>query len=556
MLDRAKPLAVAGGETVYTCPMDPEIRQTKPGACPKCGMALEALEPAPVATKTEYTCSMHPGVVRDAPGSCPICGMALEPRVVELGEGANPEWTSMILRFWISAGLSVPLVAWGMAGMIPGVSFARILSPRITDWLQFLLATPVVLWAGAPFFERGWASVRNRSLNMFTLIALGTGAAYFYSAAAIFLGARFPASLRGMHGEVPLYFEAAAAITTLVLLGQVLELRARSATSSAIRSLLGLTPKTARLVRADGTEVDVLMAWSHPGTGCECARRENSSRWHGTGRRQHRGRIDAERRTDACRKNSREPRERGTVNGSGSFVMQAERVGSETMLAQIVRMVSEAQRSRAPIQRLADVAASYFVPAVVLVAILTFIWWIVLGPEPKFGHALLSAIAVLIIACPCALGLATPMAIMVGTGRGAMAGILIKNAETLELLEKVDTIVVDKTGTLTEGRPRVTHVEATGPWSEEEVLRLAASVEASSEHPLAAAIVTAARERGLRLGKVEGFQSEAGVGVRGEVDGKMIEVGRSSGVDPAPGTGRCRRKWRGRSCSSGRPGKP
>jgi P-type Cu+ transporter len=536
--DAANPFAAAGGETLYTCPMDPEIRQTNPGACPKCGMALETLEPAPVASKTEYTCPMHASVVRDAPSSCPICGMALEPRVVELGEGANAELTSMTLRFWISAALSVPLVAWGMANMIPGVSFAHIIAPRIADWLEFLLATPVVLWAGAPFFERGWASVRNRSLNMFTLIALGTGAAYFYSAAAISLGSRFPDSLRGMHGEVPLYFEAAAAITTLVLLGQVLELRARSATSSAIRSLLGLTPKTARLVRVDGTEVDVLIAIVAPGDRLrvrpgekipvdgavvEGASTVDESMLSGEP-------MPAEK-TAGARVSA------GTVNGSGTFVMQAERVGRETLLAQIVRMVSDAQRSRAPIQRLADVVASYFVPAVVLAAILTFIWWILLGPEPKFAHALLSAIAVLIIACPCALGLATPMAIMVGTGRGAMAGILIKNAETLELLEKVDTIVVDKTGTLTEGRPRVTHVEAIESWSEEEVLRLAASVEASSEHPLAAAIVTAARERGLRLGKVVGFQSEAGVGVRGEVDGKIVEVGRSSGVDPGAGHG-------------------
>jgi Cu+-exporting ATPase len=536
VVNPTKPFAGAAGETIYTCPMDPEIRQAKQGACPKCGMALETLEPAPPATKTQYTCPMHPEVVRDAPGACPICGMALEPRVVELAEGANPELTSMTLRFWISAALSLPLVVWGMASMIPGLTFAHVLSPRMTDWLEFLLATPVVLWAGAPFFARGWASVRNRSLNMFTLISLGTGAAYFYSAGAVFLGSRFPAALRGMHGEVPLYFEAAAAITTLVLLGQVLELRARSATSSAIRSLLGLTPKMARVVRADGTEVDVPIAVVAAGDRLRVRPGEKIP-------------VDgavvegASTVDESMLSGEPMPAEKmagsrvsaGTVNGSGSFVMQAQRVGGETLLAQIVRMVSEAQRSRAPIQRLADVVASYFVPAVVLAAALTFIWWIVLGPDPKFAHALLSAIAVLIIACPCALGLATPMAIMVGTGRGAMAGILIKNAETLELLEKVDTIVVDKTGTLTEGRPRVTHVEAAGPWSEEEVLRLAASVEASSEHPLAAAIVAKARERGLRLGKVAGFQSEAGVGVRGEVDGKIVEVGRSSGVDPGAG---------------------
>ena len=536
--DIAKPPAAANGETIYTCPMDPEIQQGKPGACPKCGMALETLAPVAAATRTEFTCPMHPEVVRDAPGSCPICGMALEPRVVELVEAANPELTSMTRRFWISAALSVPLLAWGMASMIPGLSFAHTVLPRVADWLQFLLASPVVLWAGAPFFERGWASVRNRSLNMFTLIALGTGAAYFYSVAAVFLAAHFPASLRGMHGEVPLYFEAAVAITTLVLLGQVLELRARSATSSAIRSLLGLTPKMARLVRADGAELDVAIAVVAPGDQLrvrpgekipvdgvvlEGASTVDESMLSGEpmpAEKTHGSRVSA-----------------GTVNGSGSLVMRAERVGSQTLLAQIVRMVSDAQRSRAPIQRLADVVASYFVPAVVLVAVLTFIAWSVFGPEPKFAHALLSAIAVLIIACPCALGLATPMAIMVGTGRGATAGILIKNAETLELLEKVDTIVVDKTGTLTEGRPRVTHVEASGAWSEDEVLRLAASVEASSEHPLAAAIVAAARERGLRLGKVQGFQSEAGVGVRGEVDGKKIEVGRSSGIDPGAGHG-------------------
>jgi P-type Cu+ transporter len=510
----------------YTCPMDPDVRQDHAGACPKCGMALERAAGSPLATRIEYTCPMHPEIVRDGPGSCPICGMALEPRTAVIADEENPELVSMTRRFWVSVALTVPVLILGMSGMIPGNPMERVFSMQRTGWIEFVLATPVVLWAGWPFFQRGWASVVNRSLNMFTLIALGTGAAYIYSAIAVLVPQVFPAAFRGAHGEVPVYFEAAAAITTLVLLGQVLELRARSHTSAAIRSLLKLSPRTARLIRADGTEIDVPVEHLQVGDMMRVRPGEkvpvDGSVTDGTSS------VDESLITGESipvEKNVGARVVGGTVNGTGSVVIRADRVGSETTLAQIVKMVSEAQRSRAPVQRLADRVAGYFVPAVVLIAVLTFIAWALFGPQPKMAHALLSAVAVLIIACPCALGLATPMAIMVGTGRGAIAGVLIKNAEALEILEKVDTLVVDKTGTLTEGKPRVTSVFAIESLSENDVIRFAASLEKASEHPLAAAILVSGAERNITLGKISGFQSFTGKGVAGKVDSRSVALG-------------------------------
>ncbi len=517
--------AVAQKRT-YVCPMDPEVREEDPGACPKCGMALEPDVPLAPATRVEYTCPMHPEIVRSEPGSCPICGMALEPRTAIVDEEQNPELTSMTHRFWVGVALTVPVLILGMSDLIPGQPLQRILSMRTIGWIEFALATPVVLWGGLPFFERGWASIVNRSLNMFTLIALGTGTAYAYSVVAVLFPSIFPPSFQTMPGVVPQYFEAAAAITTLVLLGQVLELRARSRTSSAIRSLLKLSPKSARLVRADGTEIDVPVEHIQPddalrvrpgekvpvdGVVTDGASSVDESLMTGEP-------IPVEK-SDGSRVIG------GSVNGTGTFVMRADRVGSETLLAQIVRMVSEAQRSRAPVQKLADQVAGYFVPAVVLIAAFTFVLWGVFGPAPKMAHALLNAVAVLIIACPCALGLATPMAIMVGTGRGALAGILIKNAESLETLEKVDTLVVDKTGTLTEGKPKVTSLIAAEGSNETELLRIAATLERGSEHPLAAAIVAGAKERNVAIGSITDFRSITGKGVTGRADGRTAALG-------------------------------
>ena len=510
----------------YICPMDPEVREQNPGACPKCGMALEPSVPRPSATRVEYTCPMHPEIIRSEPGSCPICGMALEPRTVSGSEDKNPELFDMTRRFWISVALTIPVLILGMSDLIPGQPLQRLLSMRAIGWIELLLATPVVLWGGFPFFQRGWASIVNRSLNMFTLIALGTGTAYIYSVVAVIFPNIFPPSFQTMSGAVPVYFEAAAAITTLVLLGQVLELRARSRTSSAIRALLNLSPKFARLVRTDGTEIDVPVEHLQPGdtlrvrpgerVPVDGAVLEGSS---SVDESLMTGEPIPVEKADGSRVTG------GTVNGTGTFVMRAERVGSETLLAQIVRMVSEAQRSRAPVQKLADRVASYFVPAVVITAILTFAIWAVLGPQPKMAHALLNAVAVLIIACPCALGLATPMAIMVGTGRGALAGILIKNAESLEILEKVDTVVVDKTGTLTEGKPRVTSLIPTAESTEAQVLKVAAALERASEHPLAAAVLAAAKERAIEIGSVADFRSFTGKGITGRMDESKAALG-------------------------------
>jgi P-type Cu+ transporter len=510
-------------ERIYTCPMHPEVRQRGPGNCPKCGMTLEpVLEPG---SRTEWTCRMHPQIVRDAPGSCPICGMALEPRTLSAVEGPDPELVDMTRRFWIGLVLTLPLLAFVMGDMLPGQPLRHLIPPRLSAWLQFVLATPVVLWAGWPFFERGWASIVNRSLNMFTLIALGTGMAYAFSVVGTVAPGLFPASFRTHGGEVGLYFEAAAVITVLVLLGQVLELRARSQTSSAIRALLRLAPSTARRLRPDGSEGEVPLDRVQVGDRLR-VRPGDKIPVDGVVA-EGRSSVDESMVTGEPIPVEKTPDSRvigGTVNGTGSFVMRAERIGRDTLLAQIVHMVSEAQRSRAPIQRLADVVSSYFVPAVVLVAVLTFIGWGLWGPEPRLAYGLVNAVAVLIIACPCALGLATPMSIMVATGRGALAGVLVRNAEALELLEKVDTLVVDKTGTLTEGKPKLVTVEAAGQ-SSTELVELAATLERGSEHPLAAAIVAGAEERGITLGAAKDFRSVTGKGVVGRVDAHDVALG-------------------------------
>ena len=485
-----------------------------------------------------YTCPMHPEIVRDAPGSCPICGMALEPRTVGAVEGPDPELVDMTRRFWIGLVLTLPLLAFVMGDMLPGQPLRHLIPGRVSAWLQFGLATPVVLWAGWPFFQRGWASVVNRSLNMFTLIALGTGMAYVYSVVGVLAPGLFPASFRTHGGEVGLYFEAAAVITVLVLLGQVLELRARSQTSSAIRALLRLAPPTARRLRHDGSEEDVPL--EHVQVGDRLRVRPGEKVPVDGVVLEGRSAVDESMVTGESIPVEKTPGSRvigGTVNGTGSFVTRAERVGSETLLAQIVHMVGEAQRSRAPIQRLADAVSSWFVPGVVLVAVATFVAWAIWGPEPRLAYGLVNAVAVLIIACPCALGLATPMSIMVGTGRGALAGVLIRNAEALEILEKVDTLVVDKTGTLTEGRPRLRAVVPVADADESEVLRLAASVEVGSEHPLAAAIVDGAEARGIKPVAADDFRSVTGKGVVARVGGHAVALGnvalmREVGIDP------------------------
>jgi Cu+-exporting ATPase len=485
-------------------------------------------EPAEEARPgTEYTCPMHPEIVQIGPGSCPICGMALEPRTVSLDDDANPELADMTRRFWIAAALGLPVFVLAMGDMLLGMGLGGRLDMTVTNWVGLVCSTPVVLWAGWPFFERAWASIVNRSPNMFTLIALGVGAAYAFSVAATLAPQVFPEGFR-VHGIVETYFDTAVVITILVLLGQVLELRARGRTSAAIRQLLGLTPKTARIVR-DGEEVDQPLASVRVG---DTIRIRPGERVPVDGIVvEGGGAVDESMVTGEPMPVDKETGSSltgGTINGTGSLLMRAERVGTDTLLAQIVRMVSDAQRTRAPIQRLADVIAAYFVPAVVLTAIAAFIAWAFWGPEPRLAFALLSAVAVLIIACPCALGLATPMAIMVGTGRGAAAGVLVKNAEALERLEKVDTLVVDKTGTLTEGKPRLAQVVALPPFIEDDVLRLAAAVEQASEHPLAAAIVRGAKERGLALSRPAEFRSLTGLGVSGTAEDRKVLLGNAA----------------------------
>jgi P-type Cu+ transporter len=511
--------------TVYVCPMCPEVRESKPVPCPSCGMALEPENPLPPATRTEYTCPMHPEIVRSEPGSCPICGMALEPRTITAAAEQNPELRDMSLRFWIGVILTMPLLAIAMGSMIWRHEFMQVLEGPRLPWLEFVLATPVVAWCGLPFFQRFWTSLVNRSPNMFTLIGLGTGVAYVYSVVATIAPQIFPESLRRMGGYPDVYFEAAAAITTLVLLGQVMELRARSRTSAAIRALLDLSPKTARLVAADGIEHDVPLDRVQAGDKLRVRPGEkvpvDGIVLEG------RSSVDESMITGESIPVEKEPKSKvigATINSTGSFIMQAERVGSETLLAHIVQLVGQAQRSRAPIQRLADRVAAWFVPTVVAIAVITFLAWLFFGPQPRLANALVNAVAVLIIACPCALGLATPMAIMVGTGRGARAGVLIKNAEALETLEKVDTLVVDKTGTLTEGKPRVVDI-SDALKKDPELFRLAASLERASEHPLANAVVEAAAKRDLKLSQPQEFQSIIGKGIVGVVDEHKVAVG-------------------------------
>jgi Cu+-exporting ATPase len=471
-----------------------------------------------------YTCPMHPEIVRDGPGACPICGMALEPMVPTLDEGPNPELTDMTRRCWIAAALGLPVFLLAMGDMLFGMGLGGRVDPRWTNWLGLLLATPVVWWAGWPFFERAWASIVNRSPNMFTLIALGVGAAYVYSAAATLAPGVFPAGFQ-MHGLVETYFDTAVVITVLVLLGQVLELRARSQTSTAIKALLGLAPKTARRISGPAEE-DVPLAHVMVGDLLRVRPGEKVP-VDGVVIEGHTS-IDESMITGEAVPVEKTAGDRvtgGTVNGTGTIVIRADRVGSETLLAQIVRMVGEAQRSRAPIQKLADRIAAWFVPAVVVTALLAFAAWSAWGPEPRLALALVAAVAVLIIACPCALGLATPMAIMVGTGRGAQAGVLIKNAEALERLERVDTLIVDKTGTLTVGKPGLAGVVPDAGFTENEVLRLAAGLEQGSEHPLAAAIVAGARERAVPILAATGFESHTGKGVTGSVAGRRVALG-------------------------------
>jgi Cu+-exporting ATPase len=485
-----------------------------------------ALPTASDAKKVRYTCPMHPEIIQIGPGSCPICGMALEPMDIFAEVEADPEYDSMRLRFWVSAALSLPVLLLSMLGESLGLHLA----PTVRNGVEFLLATPVVLWGGWPFFERFWSSLVNRSPNMFTLIGLGTGAAYIDSVLATFFPQIFPASFRGMDGAAPVYFEAAAVITTLVLLGQVLELRARQRTSGAIRALLNLAPQQAHLLAADGTETDVPLHQVKQGDRLRVRPGERVP-VDGT-IREGASAVDESMVTGEpmpVEKATGDKVTGGTLNTSGSFFMEAERVGAETMLAQIVKLVSEAQRSRAPMQRLADKVSGYFVPGVVAAAILAFFGWTFFGPEPRLAHGLIAAVAVLIIACPCALGLATPMSIMVAVGRGAHAGILIRNAEALETLAKVDTLVIDKTGTLTEGKPIVGEIQTlkATALSKEELLSLTASLESLSEHPLARAIVHAAREKHLPLVTVEEFRATPGGGVEGRISGKSVLAGTS-----------------------------
>jgi Cu+-exporting ATPase len=546
--------SVHGGKTYYFCSKGCKAKfdahpdqylgsNPAPAAMP---MTLHVKRPAATeaspasaprgTSQVEYTCPMHPEVRQMGPGSCPICGMALEPVDSSVDEG-NPELDDMTRRFRVSLALTLPIVAFMVSELLPGQPLHAMFPHGAINWVEMALATPVVLWGGLPFFERGWASIVNGNLNMFTLIALGVGAAFGYSVVATLVPGVFPDAFR-MGTEVAVYFEPAAVIVVLVLLGQVLELRARSRTSAAIRSLLGLAPKTARRIAADGNETDVPLEHVHPGDRLRVRPGERIP-VDGAVVEGHTI-VDESMVTGEpipVEKTAGAAVTGGTVNGTGTIVMEARRVGADTLLAQIVRMVGDAQRSRAPIQRLADTVSGWFVPIVIAVAVVAFVVWSMWGPEPRLAHALVNAVAVLIIACPCALGLATPMSIMVGTGRGAEAGVLFRNAEALEVLEEVAVLVVDKTGTLTEGKPRLVSVVTAEHIDENELLRLAASLEHVSEHPLATAIVAGARDRGLRLAKVSGFQSTTGQGVAGHVDGRDVSVGnltylRAHGIQP------------------------
>jgi len=518
--------------SVYTCPMHPDVRQSAPGSCPKCGTALELASVPEPKGRTEWVCPMHSEIVRAEPGTCPICGMALEPRSPGLTEvDENPELRDMSRRFWFAVAMTVPLVILAMGDLLPGRPISQLLPMRPRMLLELALATPVCLWAAWPFYVRAVQSVRRKSLNMFTLIGLGVSVAYIYSMIGALLPSIFPLSFR-QDGEVAVYFEAAGVIVTLILLGQVLELRARSQASQAIKKLLGMQAKSARRIEADGSEADVpldaVKVDDHlrvrpgekvPVDGVVLEGVSSLDESLVTGEP-----IPVEKREGDRVIGS-------TINGTGGFVMRAEKVGAETLLSRIVAMVAAAQRSRAPIQKLADVVAGYFVPAVVLISIVTFVVWTFAGPDPRMGHAIINAVAVLIIACPCALGLATPMSIMVATGKGATMGVLFRNAEAIEVLRKVDTLIVDKTGTLTEGKPRLVSVTAANGVEESSLLRLAASLERGSEHPLAAAIVKGAQERGVELASVENFESVTGKGVKGRVDGREVALGNRSLMD-------------------------
>ena len=522
------PLEMKAESGTYTCPMHPEIQQPGPGNCPKCGMALEPMEVPASAAKTMYTCPMHPEVVQDHPGDCPKCGMALEPKTVTAGsdEEDNAELNDMTRRFWIGAVLTLPVFILAMAHVIPALARDSWADSHASRWMQFALTTPVVWWAGWPFFRRGWRSVMTRNLNMFTLIAIGVGAAFLFSAVAMLMPDLFPHSMQH-EGKVAIYFEAAAVIIVLVLLGQVLELRARSRTGNAIKALLNLAPPTARLVAEGGDQevpldqvkvsnlLRVVPGDKVPVDGVVVEGHSSVEESMITGEPLPVEKSVGDKVTG------------GTVNGPGSFIMRAERIGSDTLLGQIVNMVAEAQRSRAPIQGLADKVAGIFVPVVLAVSVLTFVIWMWLGPEPKLAHAIVNAVAVLIIACPCALGLATPMSIMVGVGRGAQEGVLVKNAEALERLEKITTLVVDKTGTLTEGKPRLVDVLPTDRLDAKEFLRLAASLEQNSEHPLAAAIVQGAKEQGIVFEAVKEFSSVTGGGVLGTIADRAVMIGKA-----------------------------
>jgi len=517
--------SLASNSGIYTCPMHPEVEQEGSGSCPKCGMALEAKGVPLIATKTQYTCPMHPEIVQDAAGSCPKCGMALEAMTVEAEEDTT-ELDYMTQRFWVSAMLAIPVFFSAMSAEFWPQTMAEFINPSYRQWFELILATPVVIWGGWIFYVRAVQSVVTWNLNMFTLIGLGVSVAWIYSMIGVLAPGVFPAAVMNEFGVIPVYFEAAAVITALVLLGQVLELRARSQTNTAIKMLLGLAPKTARIVRENGSEEDIPM--EHVKAG-DVLRVRPGEKVPVDGRV-----VEGESNVDESmvtgeplpvEKRAGEKLIGATLNGTGSLLMKAEKVGADTLLSQIVQMVADAQRTRAPIQKLADTVAGYFVPVVVIISLLTFFVWYAYGPEPAFAYAIINAVAVLIIACPCALGLATPVSIMVGTGKGATAGVLIKNAEALEIMQKVDTLVVDKTGTLTEGKPKLVTVVTVNGFEEDEALRLAASLERASEHPLAEAIVRGAQERATELVKTDDFQSVTGKGVTGKVQGRDVALG-------------------------------
>jgi len=512
----------------YTCPMHPEIIEGDPGSCPKCGMALEPVTPEVPASRTEYTCPMHPEIVQEGPGSCPKCGMALEPRIISLdAEEKNPEYDYMRKRFILGAILTVPLVLIAMREMLPGGHLIEnMTSPQVLRWLELILATPVVLWAGWVFYVRAVQSVINRSLNMFTLIGLGVSVAYGYSVIGTLFPEIFPAAMRSMDGGVGVYYEAAAVIVTLILLGQVMELKARSQTGAAIKALLGLAPKTARKINEDGSEIDIPLEHVQVGDVLRIRPGEkvpvDGTVVNGTSS------VDESMISGEPIPVKKQPEDKvigATVNTTGAITMRAEKIGSDTLLAQIVKMVADAQRSRAPIQKLADQVSGYFVPVVIAIAVTAFAIWYYFGPEPRLTYALIVAVSVLIIACPCALGLATPMSIMVATGKGATMGVLFKNAEAIETMRKIDTLVVDKTGTLTLGKPKLTGVVAAAGMSEEQLLQFAASLEKASEHPLAAAIVAGAGEHGVRPADAADFESHTGKGVSGTVKGVKVLLG-------------------------------